>query len=244
MYIYGKNSVIEALDSGQVNILLLAKGLNQQSVNQLEKIAKKAKTPVKFVARIELDQLLKTTKHQGVVAELEDFEYSDQEAPFDLAKEKNEQLLLVILDQINDPRNYGAIIRSAEALGAHGVVSEERRSAPLSATVIKVAAGAANHIPIVQVKNLARYIDQIKERNVWVYGAAGEAYNQAKDIDWDRDVALVIGSEGSGMRRLIRDKCDDTIKIPLRGKIDSLNASVAAGILINEIVSKREQKNA
>ncbi|HHO56424.1 MAG TPA: 23S rRNA (guanosine(2251)-2'-O)-methyltransferase RlmB, partial [Trueperaceae bacterium] len=91
-------------------------------------------------------------------------------------------------------------------------------------------------------KNLARYIDQIKERNVWVYGAAGEAYNQAKDIDWDRDVALVIGSEGSGMRRLIRDKCDDTIKIPLRGKIDSLNASVAAGILINEIVSKREEK--
>ena len=241
MYIYGKNSVIEALDSGQVNVLLLAKGLNRQSVNQLEKIAKKSKTPVKFVARIELDQLLKTTKHQGIVAELEDFEYADQEAPFELAKQKNEQLLLVLLDQINDPRNYGAIIRSAEALGAHGVVSEERRSAPLSATVIKVAAGAANHIPIVQVKNLARYIDQIKERNVWIYGAAGEAYNESKDIDWDRDVALVIGSEGSGLRRLIRDKCDDTVKIPLKGKIDSLNASVAAGILINDIISQRKK---
>lgn len=243
MFIYGKNSVIEALDSGQVNILLLAKGLNKQTVHQLEKIAKKTKTQVKFVARIEMDQLLKTTKHQGIVAELDDFEYSDQEAPFEIAKKKGEQLLLVILDQINDPRNYGAIIRSAEALGAHGVISEERRSAPLSATVIKVAAGAANHIPIVQVKNLARYIDQIKERNVWIYGAAGEAYNESKDIDWDRDIALVIGSEGSGLRRLIRDKCDDTLKIPLRGKIDSLNASVAAGILINDIVSQRQVNN-
>ncbi len=243
MYIYGKNSVIEALDSGQVNVLLLAKGLNAKSVNQLEKIAKKSKTHVKFVARIELDQLLKTTKHQGIVAELEDFEYADQEAPFANAKEKGEQLLLVLLDQINDPRNYGAIVRSAEALGAHGVISEERRSAPLSATVIKVAAGAANHIPIVQVKNLARYIDQLKERNVWIYGAAGEAYNESKDLDWNRSVALVIGSEGSGLRRLIRDKCDDTVKIPLRGKINSLNASVAAGILINDIISQREQLN-
>ena len=227
-----------------MNVLLLAKGLNKQTVNQLEKIAKKSKTQVKFVPRIELDQLLRTTNHQGVVAELDDFEYADVNAPIEIAKKNGERLLLVLLDQINDPRNYGAIIRSAEALGAHGVVSEERRSAPLSAATIKVAAGAANHIPIVQVKNLARYIDQLKEDNVWIYGSAAEAYNTCSDIDWDRDVALVIGSEGSGMRRLIRDKCDDTIKIPLKGKIDSLNASVAAGILIHNIIAERGKKDA
>ena len=244
MFIYGKNSVIEALDSGQVNVLMLAKGLNKQTVNQLQKIAKKSRTPLKFVPRIELDQVVKTTNHQGIVAELDDFVYADAEAPFALAKKRSEKLLLVLLDQINDPRNYGAIIRSAEALGAHGVVSEERRSAPLSAATVKVAAGAANHLPIVQVKNLARYIDELKEKNVWIYGSAAEAYNSCSDIDWDRDVALVIGSEGSGMRRLIRDKCDDTVKIPLKGKINSLNASVAAGILIHNIIAERGKANA
>ena len=148
----------------------------------------------------------------------------------------------MLLDQLSDPRNYGAIIRSAEVLGAHGVVSEERRAAPLSAVAVKAAAGATSHLPLIQVKNLPRYIDGLKKRNVWVYGAAGEAENTPGMIDWDRDAALVIGSEGTGMRRLVRDKCDEWVKVPMKGQVGSLNASVAAGILIYSVVSSRESK--
>ena len=146
---------------------------------------------------------------------------------------------MVLLDQITDPHNYGAIIRSAEVLGAHGVITEERRSANLSAVVAKVSAGASSHLPLVQVKNLPRYMDELKAQGVWLYGASGEATLRPEQIDWDRPAALVIGSEGTGMRRLVRDKCDDLIAIPMRGKVASLNASVAAGILLYAVVGSR-----
>lgn len=241
MLIYGKNAVAEALQQGQVVRVMLANGVREGTVREVEKLARKAKVPVDRVPRIDIDQAVKTTSHQGIVAELPELEYASEEAPFELAASRNERLLLVLLDHIQDPRNFGAIIRSAEVLGAHGVVGEERRSAPLSAVVAKTAAGATAHIPLVQVKNLARYMDEIKERNVWIYGADPDAKQSPDRIDWDRDAALVIGSEGEGLRRLIREKCDELIGIESQGRLGSLNASVAAGIFLYAINRARSR---
>ena len=240
MIVYGKQAVLEALQDGNVDKVLLAKGLHPQTINEVEKAANRHNIDVQQVPRIHIDQTAGTTRHQGVLAEVPDLKYSDPDAPFALAEKRGERPLLVLLDQVTDPRNYGAIIRSAEVLGAHGVITEERRSAPLSGVVAKTAAGASSHLPLVQVKNLPRFIDDIKTRNVWVYGAAGDAYSTPAQVDWDRDVALVIGSEGSGMRRLVRDKCDELVAIPMRGQIASLNASVAAGILLYAITQGRD----
>ncbi|MEX2535932.1 MAG: 23S rRNA (guanosine(2251)-2'-O)-methyltransferase RlmB [Trueperaceae bacterium] len=232
MLIYGKNAVSEALEQGQAELVMVALGVRESTVREIEKLARRARVPVERVPRIQLDQALKTTAHQGVVAELPELRFAAEEAPFDLAAQRGERLLLVLLDHVQDPRNYGAIIRSAEVLGAHGVVTEERRSAPLSAVVAKTAAGATAHLPVVQVKNLARYMDDLKARNVWIYGADAGSSTTPGLIDWDRDAALVIGSEGSGLRRLVREKCDEVVGIETRGRVSSLNASVAAGVLL------------
>lgn len=240
MVIYGKNPVMEALREGQAERLLLADGLRPGAVKELTRLARRAGVPVDTVPRIELDRALKTTQHQGVAAVLPEVDYSDPEAPFRRAERKGERLLLVLLDQVQDPRNYGAIIRSAEVLGAHGVVTEEKRSAPLTAVVAKTAAGATSHLPLVQVKNLARYLEELKARGVWLYGASDDAPGAPEGVDWDRDVALVIGSEGSGLRRLVRERCDELVAIPTRGRVSSLNASVAAGILLYAVLRGRE----
>ena len=239
MLIYGKNAVSEALEQGQAERVMVALGVRESTVRDIEKLARKARVPVERVPRIELDQALKTTSHQGVVAELPELSYSDEEAPFELATKRGERLLLVLLDQVQDPRNYGAIIRSSEVLGAHGVVTEERRSAPLSAVVAKTAAGATAHLPLVQVKNLARFIDELKSRNIWIYGADADSTTTPEMVDWDRDAALVVGSEGTGLRRLVREKCDEIVGIPMSGRVSSLNASVAAGILLYAVQSGR-----
>jgi 23S rRNA (guanosine2251-2'-O)-methyltransferase len=239
MIIYGKQAVIEALQEGSAERVLVAHGISPGTLKQLQTLARKADADFQLVPRIQLDQALKTTLHQGIAAELPDLTYAEPDAPFKLAEARGEKLLLVLLDQITDPHNYGAIIRSAEVLGAHGVVTEERRSAQLSAVVAKTSAGASTHLPLVQVKNLPRYMDDLKARGVWLYGASGESAQDPKRIDWDRPAALVIGSEGTGMRRLVRDKCDELIAIPMRGKVASLNASVAAGILLYVVVDAR-----
>jgi len=210
--------------------VLLARGVEPRLVREVEATG----VPFEWTSRVELAQLVGTTRHQGIAVELaqlvgttrhqgiaalvEDLAYSDPEAPFRRAESLGELLLLVLLDGITDPQNYGAIIRSAEALGAHGVVSEERRSAPLSAATVKASAGAASRIPLVRVKNLPRYIEELKERGVWVYGLAGEAARSLEEADYRRPLALVIGSEGKGMRRLVREKCDELLRIPLRGR--------------------------
>ena len=239
MLIYGRNPVFEALQTGAVTRVYAAQGVEKSFAVQLEQLCRDAEVGLEWHPRIELDQAVQTTQHQGVVAELEDAKFAELEDCFELAKQRQEKLLLVLLDGITDPHNFGAIIRSAEVLGAHGVMIEERRSAPLSPTVVKASAGATAHLPIVQVKNLPRQIDQLKNQNIWVYGAAGEAHAEIASLDFDRPLALVIGSEGDGLRRLVREKCDELLKIQTRGKVQSLNASVAAAILIHEIVSRR-----
>jgi len=232
VWIYGRNPVAEALHQGQVERLVLAEGVQRGRVAPLEKAARAAGVPIDRLPRIDLDRALGTTAHQGVAAELPELEYQPLDAAFARAEAAGEPLLLVLLDHVQDPRNYGAIIRSAEVLGAHGVVSEARRSAPLSAVVAKTAAGAASLLPLIQVANLGNLIRDLKARGTWIYGADHHAAEPPERLDWQRDVALVIGAEGRGLRRVVREACDATVAIPTVGRIDSLNASVAAGVLL------------
>lgn len=235
MLLYGRNPVLEALKDGRVTEVLVAKGVEEAFIREL----KATGVRLRFEPRIELDQLAGTTAHQGVIAEVEDLAWATVDDILDRADQKGEPLVIVLLDGITDPRNFGAIIRSAEVLGAHGVVVEERRSAPLSPVVAKTAAGATSYLPVAQTKNLPRLIDQLKEEAVWVYGAAGEAAQDIGQVDFSGKVALVIGAEGEGLRRLVREKCDVLVSIPTRGQVQSLNASVAAGILLYEAMRGR-----
>ncbi|RDI96037.1 23S rRNA (guanosine(2251)-2'-O)-methyltransferase RlmB [Meiothermus sp. QL-1] len=228
MLIYGRNPVLEALREGLVGRVWVARGVERWLLEELERLG----VAYQLVPRIELDQMVKTTHHQGLVAEMEDLGYADPEAPFALAKRRGEAPLLVVLDGITDPRNYGALIRSAFALGAHGVVTEERRSAPLSALVLKASAGAARRIPLLQVKNLPRYLEALKKRNLWVYGTSGRASRTIAELDYQRPLAVVIGSEGEGMRRLVAEHCDELVRIPLVEGAESLNAAVALGVVL------------
>lgn len=241
MLIYGRHAVEAALGTGTVERVFVAHGVRQTTVREMERQSRAAGAAFELVPRIELDRWLKTTQHQGVAAEVRDLAYADPDAPFELAAARGERLLLVALDQVTDPRNYGAIVRSAEALGAHGVVTEARRSPPLSATVAKTAAGAAAYLPLVQVTNLPRYLSELQQRGAWVYGGAGEAQRNAHELDWDRDTVLVIGAEGRGLRRLVRERCDELIRVQLRGRVASLNAATAASILLYEIGLGRDR---
>ena len=229
MWIYGRNPVLEAAREGEVRRVLVARGVERKFLKQLEAEGIR----YQLVPRIELDQLVRTTRHQGIVAEVAEVPLADPEEPLRRAEARGELPLLVLLDGVTDPRNYGAILRSAEALGAHGVVSETRRSAPLSPVAIKASAGAARRIPVVQVPNLPRYIEDLKKAGVWVYGLAGEGEVALEEADYDRPLAWVVGSEGSGLRRLVRERCDQLVHIPLRGQTPSLNAAVAAGIALH-----------
>ena len=245
MWIYGRNPVLEAVRNGPVDRIAIARGVKPASVAELRKAAREAGIPVDDIPRIELDQALGTTSHQGVAAQLPELDFVPIERAFERAERADERLLLVLLDHVQDPRNFGAIIRSAEVLGAHGVVTEARRSAPLTAVVAKTAAGAASHLPLVQVANLGNLIRDLKKRGVWIYGAdagSGEAAAATPErIDWERDVALVIGSEGSGLRRVVAEACDERVRIPTRGRVDSLNASVAAGVLLYAAQAGRDR---
>ncbi|MFB9993631.1 23S rRNA (guanosine(2251)-2'-O)-methyltransferase RlmB [Deinococcus oregonensis] len=235
MLLYGRNPVLEAIADGRVAEVLVARGVEESFIRELKELD----VLVRFTSRIEMDQMVGTTQHQGVVAEVEDLKWASVDDIFERAESRGEPLLIVLLDGITDPRNFGAIIRSAEVLGAHGVVVEERRSAPLSPVVAKTAAGAVAYLPVAQTKNLPRFIDALKEDNVWVYGAAGEAAQDIGRTDFSGKLALVIGAEGEGLRRLVREKCDVLVKIPTSGRVQSLNASVAAGILLYEATRNR-----
>ncbi len=236
MLLYGRNPVLEALRAGLVEELTVARSIEDAFLQEL----KTFEVRIRFAPRQELDQQAGTADHQGVLAEVEDLKWASLDDIMDLAESRGEELLIVLLDGITDPRNFGAIIRSAEVLGAHGVVVEERRSSPLNATVAKAAAGATSFLPVAQTKNMPRLIEQLKQDNIWVYGAAGEAARPMKQLDYDRPLALVIGAEGEGMRRLVREKCDELVSIPVKGQIQSLNAAVAAGILIQHAVASRK----
>ena len=235
MWIYGRNPVLEAIREGQVERVLVAKGVEGWLLRELDKLG----APYVLVPRIELDTLLKTTRHQGIAALVEEPRYATLEEAFLLAEKRGEPPLLVALDGVTDPRNYGAMIRSALALGAHGVLSEERRAAPLSPLALKASAGAALKLPVVKVKNLPRTLEALKKRGLWVFGLDLRGEKTPKELDWNRPLALVVGSEGEGMRRLVRESCDELFRIPIRPEAESLNASVALGIALYQAALAR-----
>lgn len=237
--IAGRNPVMEAIRSGRsIESILVAKGERSGSVVAIIAKAKQKNIPVKDVDSKKLDFLAKGVNHQGIVAQCAVKEYSTLEDIFALAEERGESSFIIVLDKIEDPHNLGAIIRTAECAGAHGVIIPERRSAGLSYTVEKTSAGALEYMPVVRVKNISAVLQKLKDKGIWVYGADmdGEHY---KKVNFDGAVALVIGNEGKGISPLVAKDCDVIVSLPMKGKINSLNASVAAGILMYEIADKR-----
>ncbi len=237
--IEGRNAVLEAFRAGKtIDKLYVLKGCQDGPVNSILREARKQDTVVSFVTKERLDQMSETGKHQGVIASAAAYEYADVEDILRLAEERGEAPFLILLDNIEDPHNLGAIIRTANLAGAHGVIIPKRRAAGLTATVAKASAGALNYTPVAKVTNLGKTMEELKERGIW-FVCADMRGTVMYDVDLKGPIGLVIGSEGEGVGRLIREKCDLTASIPMKGDIDSLNASVAAGVLAYEIVRQR-----
>ena len=237
--IEGRNAVIEAFRSGRtIDKLYVQDGCKDGPVLTIKREAAKHGTLIKYVARERLDQLSETGKHQGVIAYAAACAYAEVEDILSAAKDKGEAPFLFLLDGIEDPHNLGAIIRTANLAGAHGVIIPKNRAVGLTATVAKASAGALNYTPVARVTNLGQTIEELKKEGLWFVCADMEG-TRMYDLDLKGPVGLVIGSEGNGVGRLVKEKCDFTASIPMRGNIDSLNASVAAGILAYEIVRQR-----
>ena len=230
--IAGRNPVSEAIRSGRpIDRLLVARGEKSGAIVGILAKAREKKIPVKEVDRVKLDHLSPGTPHQGILAFAAVREYSTVDEIFECAESRGEPPFILVLDEIEDPHNLGAIIRTAECTGVHGVIIPKRRSAGLSFAAGKASAGAVEYMRVARVTNIAVLLDELKARGVWVYGADmnGEDYRK---IDFSGARALVIGNEGKGISRLVRDKCDVIVSLPMKGKINSLNASVAAGVLM------------
>lgn len=237
--IEGRNAVMEAFRSGKtIDKLFVLKGCQDGPVNSILREARKHDTMVSFVAKERLDQMSGTGKHQGVIAYAAAYEYAEVEDMLRLAEEKGEPPFLFLLDNIEDPHNLGAIIRTANLAGAHGVIIPKRRAAGLTATVAKTSAGALNYTPVAKVTNLGATIEELKEKGLW-FVCADMGGTTMYGLNLTGPIGLVIGNEGEGVSRLVREKCDYIASIPMRGDIDSLNASVAAGVLAYEIVRQR-----
>lgn len=241
LMVEGRNAVIEAFRSGKpVDKLFVLDGCQDGPVRTIIREAKKHDTIINFVTKERLDQISETKKHQGVIAYAAAYEYSEVEDMLELAKKKGEDPFLILLDNIEDPHNLGAIIRTANLAGAHGVIIPKRRGVGLTATVAKTSAGALNYTPVAKVTNLAKTMEELKEKGLWFVCAdmGGESMYR---LNLTGPIGMVIGNEGDGVSRLVKEKCDFIASIPMKGDIDSLNASVAAGVLAYEIVRQRLQ---
>ncbi|MBQ4559917.1 MAG: 23S rRNA (guanosine(2251)-2'-O)-methyltransferase RlmB [Tyzzerella sp.] len=239
LMIEGRNAVIEAFRSGKpIDKLFVLDGCQDGPIRTIVREARKHDTILKFVTKDRLDQLSETKKHQGVIAYAAAYEYSELEDIFTLAEQKGEDPFVILLDNIEDPHNLGAIIRTANLAGAHGVIIPKHRAVGLTATVAKTSAGALNYTPVVKVTNLAKIMEELQEKGLWFVCAdmGGETMYR---LNLKGPIGLVIGNEGEGVSRLVKEKCDFIASIPMKGDIDSLNASVAAGVLAYEIVRQR-----
>ncbi len=238
--IEGRNAVIEAFRSGKtIDKLFILDGCQDGPVRTIIREAKKHDTLLQFVAKERLDQMSETGSHQGVIAYAAAYEYAEVDDILKIAEEKGEAPFLFLLDGIEDPHNLGAIIRTANLVGAHGVIIPRRRAAGLTATVAKTSAGALNYTPVAKVTNLARTIEELKQKGIWFVCADMEG-TPMYDLNLKGPIGLVIGSEGEGVSRLVKESCDFIASIPMKGDIDSLNASVAAGVMAYEIVRQRQ----
>ena len=239
MTIEGRNAVMEAFRSGKtIDRVYVLKGCQDGPINSILREARKHDTLVNFVAKERLDQMSETGKHQGVIASAAAYAYAKVEDMLKLAEEKGEPPFLFLLDDIEDPHNLGAIIRTANLAGAHGVIIPKRRAVGLTATVARTSAGALNYTPVAKVTNLSATIEELKEKGMW-FVCADMGGTTMYDLNLTGPIGLVIGNEGDGVSRLVKEKCDFVASIPMKGEIDSLNASVAAGVLAYEIVRQR-----
>lgn len=237
--IEGRNAVLEAFRAGKtIDKLFVLDGCQDGPVKSILREAKKTDTIINFVDKERLDRLANSGHHQGVVAQAAAYEYAEVEDILNAAKEKGEAPFIFILDEIEDPHNLGAIIRTANLCGAHGVIIPKRRAVGLTATVAKTSAGAINYTPVAKVTNIAKTIEELKKEGMWFVCADMDGQTMY-DLNLTGSIGLVIGNEGAGVSRLVKEKCDFTASIPMKGDIDSLNASVAAGVLAYEIVRQR-----
>lgn len=237
--IEGRNAVLEAFRSGKsIDKLYVLDGCQDGPVRSIIREAKKHDTILQFVAKERLAQLSETGKHQGVIAMAAAYEYATVDDMLELAKSKGEDPFLILLDNIEDPHNLGAIIRTANLAGAHGVIIPKRRAVGLTATVARTSAGALNYTPVAKVTNLVKTMEELKEKGLWFVCADMDGDVMYK-VNMKGPIGLVIGNEGEGVGRLVKETCDMTASIPMKGDIDSLNASVAAGVLAYEIVRQR-----
>ena len=235
----GRNAVIEAFRAGRtIDKLYIQDGLKDGTISSILRDAKKHDAIVNFVAKEKLDQMSSTRKHQGVIAICSAYAYAEVDDIFAAAEAKGEEPFIFILDEIEDPHNLGAIIRTANLCGAHGVIIPKRRASGLTATVVKASAGAVNYTPVAKVTNIAKTIDDLKKRGMW-FACADMDGQLMYDCNLTGAIGLVIGNEGSGVSRLVKEKCDYVVSIPMKGDIDSLNASVAAGVLAYEVVRQK-----
>ena len=240
--IEGRNAVIEAYRAGRtIDRLYVLYGCQDGPVMTIKREARKQDTPIKYVTKERLDQLSKTGKHQGVIACAAAYRYAEVEDILRAARDKGEDPFVFLLDGIEDPHNLGAIIRSANLAGAHGVIIPKNRAVGLTATVARTSAGALNYTPVARVTNLAKTIEDLKKEGLWFVCADMDG-TLMYELNLKGPIGLVIGNEGEGVSRLVREKCDLTARIPMQGDIDSLNASVAAGVLAYEIVRQRMAK--
>ena len=236
----GRNAVLEHLRAGRPTDKLFAAQGAEGRLGDILSLARKSGIPVTVCDRRKLDAMSPTGNHQGIIAQAAAHAYASLEALLQAAEARGEAPLLVVCDGIEDPQNLGAIIRSAETAGAHGVIIPKRRAVGLTAAVARASAGALEHIGVHKAANLAAALDALKKQGVWIFGAEADGEVRLYDADFTLPCAIVIGSEGSGMSRLIREKCDFIINIPMRGRVNSLNASNAAAVLLFEAVRRRE----
>lgn len=236
----GRNAVLELLESGRdINKILVANGEKHGSIHKILVIAKERKIIVTEIEKNKLNQIAQTPNNQGVIAIVPPYDYCEVEDILDEAKRKNEKPFILILDGIEDPHNLGSIIRTAETAGVHGIIIPKRRAASVNSTVSKVSAGAVEYMKIARVNNINETIRYLKEQDVWICGTDMDTDTIYTKQDYKMPIAIVIGSEGFGMSRLVKENCDFLVKIPMKGRITSLNASVSAGIIMYEVVKNR-----
>ena len=236
----GRNAVLELLESDRdINKIFISDGEKHGSINKIIALAKEKKVIINEVSKAKLNQMSQTENNQGVIAIVPPFNYCEIEDILDLAKDRNEKSFVLILDGIEDPHNLGSIIRTAETAGVHGIIIPKRRAANVNSTVAKVSAGAVEYMKIARVNNISDAINTLKENDIWICGTDMNTDKYYYDEDFTGGIGIVIGSEGYGMSRLVKENCDFLVKIPMKGKITSLNASVSAGIVMYEVVKQR-----
>jgi 23S rRNA (guanosine2251-2'-O)-methyltransferase len=240
-FVVGRNAVTEALQSGEnIESVLVLFGAKGFGLEKIKDIAKQKDVPVKEVSKQRIRDLVGNVTTQGIMAVLGEKEYVQMEQFIEIAKARDEKPFIVVCDEVEDPHNLGAITRTAEACGVHGIVIPKHRSVQVNHTVTKASAGATEHLPFTRVSNTGTAIDELKKQGVWIVGTDSKASKNFTELDYDMPLAIVVGNEGKGLRRLVKEKSDFLVKIPMYGKISSLNVSVATALLLYEVVRKRK----